>query len=101
MAIIEDKTTRANASKPLHNIIVENREKISISGVEDVESFDEENIVLHTQMGVLSLKGTDLHINKFNVETGELVIEGEIDELIYSDSDGYGKKRGLFSKMFG
>lgn len=101
MAILDDKTLKANASKPLHNIILENREKISISGVDDVESFDEESILLHTQMGMLSLKGVDLRIIKFNVDIGELVIEGGIDELVYSDNDGYLKKRGLFSKLFG
>lgn len=101
MALIEDKTAKANAGRPLHNLIVENREKISISGVEDVESFDEENMLIHTEMGLLSLKGANLHINKFNVESGELVIEGDIDEIVYSDGDGYGKKGGFFSKMFG
>lgn len=101
MAMIDDKAGKGAAGRPLHNLIVENREKISISGVEDVESFDEENMLIHTEMGLLSLKGAELHINKFNVESGELVIEGDIDEIIYSDSNGYGKKGGFFSKMFG
>ncbi len=102
MAALDDKNTmRTGASKPLHNIIVENREKISISGVDDVESFDEESIIVHTQMGMLTVKGADLHINKFNVDTGELIIEGELDEFAYSDDSGYGKKGGFFSRMFG
>mgnify|MGYP001410734350 CR=1 FL=1 len=97
MAIMDDKKNLAKAT--LHNIILENREKLSVSGVEDVESFDEESIVLYTQMGVLMVRGIHMRINKFNVDSGELVIEGDIDKIEYSDS-GPKQKGGLFSRMF-
>jgi len=100
MPLLDDKSYKT-AAKPQHNIVVENREKISISGVEDVESFDEENMIIHTQMGVINLRGSGLHLGKFSVDTGDLTIEGELDEIIYSDSGAYNKPRGLFSKMFG
>ena len=100
MSLLDEKNQK-NSIKPQHNIIVENREKISISGVEDVESFDEENMIIHTQMGIITLKGADLHLGKFSVDTGELTIEGELDEISYSDEGSYGKKEGFFSKMFG
>ena len=81
-----------------HNIILEDRKKLIVSGVIDIDSFDESLIVAFTDMGDLNIKGKDLHINKLNVETGELSVEGDISTLIYSDDtkiDG-----GFFSKLF-
>ena len=84
-----------------HNIIMENRKKISVSGVEDVDSFDEETVVIFTNMGLLTIKGTDLHINKLNIEAGDVAIEGEIDSFEYSDAEGKRSGgQGFFSKMF-
>ena len=54
MAVEEKRSIKA--SQPVHNLILENREKLSLSGVLDVESFDEQNIILHTEMGVLIVK---------------------------------------------
>lgn len=82
------------------NIIIENRRKLSISGVEDVDSFNEESIVLFTTMGMLTIKGQDLHINRLNIEIGDVAIEGLIDEMIYSDSDDKRDSSGFFSKLF-
>lgn len=100
MALIDERELK-NRGENVHNIILENRRKASISGVEEVDSFDETEMIIQTNMGTVSLRGENLHINKFNVDTGELVIEGDVDELIYHDESGYGKKSGLFSKMFG
>ena len=82
------------------NIIIENRNKISISGVEDVDCFDEDSIALITTGGTLIVKGNDFHINRLSVETGELIIEGNFDSCQFDD--GYrGKSKGsLFAKMF-
>ncbi len=82
-----------------HSLQLDNRERLSLSGVEDVESFDEESMVIATVQGVLLLSGSELHIQKYNVDSGELVIEGNIDELVY-DSATAGKK-GLFGRLFG
>ena len=60
--------------------------------------FDEENIVLITEMGELSIKGAKLHINKFSVENGELNVEGDISSLIYSNVQE--NQGGFFSKLF-
>ena len=100
--MIEDKRNVKVPSKTVvHNLIMENREKMSVSGVADVESFDEESIILHTDMGMLIVKGEDLHINKLNIESGELVIEGEICSCTYSDEDSSRSKGvGFFKKMF-
>lgn len=84
----------------LHSVHMENREKMTISGVEDVASFTEENIVLLTNMGTLTVKGNDLHINKLNVESGELVIDGSINLCEYSDKGMDNRSGGFFAKLF-
>ncbi|SHE77004.1 sporulation protein YabP [Caldanaerobius fijiensis DSM 17918] len=84
-----------------HNIFIENREKAKISGVIEVMSFNEDNINLSTNLGGLIIKGKDLHINKLNLDDGELIIEGTILSLTYtSKEDMKGRGKGLLSKMF-
>lgn len=88
-------------SKPkTHNIIMENREKLSISGVLDVGSFNTESVALETEMGMLTVKGDGLRISKLNLENAEMIIEGDIISCIYSDDDLRGKGFGLFGRMF-
>ncbi len=74
-------------SKNLHSIILEGRKKISISGVTDVDKFDENIVILFTNMGELTIKGSDLHVNDLSVENGEMNIEGEIDAFYYGDKN--------------
>lgn len=84
-----------------HSITMENREHISITGVNDVLSFDEESIVADTDMGIVMIKGMNLHVNKLNLEDGQLVIDGEMDSLEYSESNSFSKGKGsLLSKIF-
>lgn len=83
-----------------HNIILENRNQLSASGIEDVDSFDESSISMFTELGVLTVRGEDLHINKFSIETGELSIEGNIFGLAYSDDSGKKSGGGFFAKVF-
>ncbi len=90
------KSTRGEQS---HNIIVENRKRISISGVEDIESFNEEEIVLHTSMGVLIVSGENLHINKLSVDSGDTEITGEVSDLKYPENYGKSKGAGLLGKL--
>lgn len=81
-----------------HKITVENREKLSISGVEDVDSFDENEIQVYTSEGLLTIKGSELHMSNLNVESGEMCVEGEIDSLMYSNVES--SRGGFFSKLF-
>lgn len=81
------------------NVILEDRSKLSVTGVEDIDNFDESNFTALTCAGALVVRGTDLHINKLNVDTGELVVDGEIDSCVFNNSYG-GKSGGLFSKIF-
>ena len=86
-------------AKMAQNIILENRKSLTVSGVKDVDSFDERTVAMFTELGMLTVRGGSLHINKFNMESGELVLEGEIDSLTYSEQE----KRSagnLLSKLF-
>ena len=73
--------------KPVHNIILEERKKLSLSGVTDVDHFDENTVLLYTSMGEMTVKGSDLHVNGLSVESGEMTVEGEIKAIIYGDPD--------------
>lgn len=95
----EKKTVRTVKTETVHNLIMESRRKMSVSGVTDVESFNEDEIVLITGMGALIVKGGNLHINKLSVDSGEVSLEGEIDSLCYAQT-GRGKGAGILSRMF-
>lgn len=79
------------------NIIIENRSKMSVSGVEDVENFDDGAIALYTNRGMLTVRGAGLHIERLSLETGELAVEGTIDSLEYIDRAEGG---GFWSRLF-
>ncbi|MBQ2755593.1 MAG: sporulation protein YabP [Oscillospiraceae bacterium] len=81
-----------------HNVFLENRSMMNLSGVEDVDCFDEQTIRVFTNMGEMTVRGRGLHINKLSVDTGELSLEGKIDLLEYSDEQK--RSGGLFSKLF-
>ncbi|MBQ1183771.1 MAG: sporulation protein YabP [Clostridia bacterium] len=81
-----------------HGIILENRQKLSVSGVIDVIGFDEETVVLKTQLGDLTVKGNGLKVQSFAVETGGLLVEGNIAAIVYTENR---QKRGIASRLFG
>ncbi len=81
-----------------HNLILEERGHLTVTGVADIDSFDEETVVVYTEMGELTIRGSELHINKIDVEAGELNLEGEIDSLSYSDQPAV--RGGFFARMF-
>lgn len=94
-------TDEKKVPKPrVSNLILENREKLSISGVIDVESFNDECVIADTELGILVVKGIDLHINKLNIDSSELGIEGEILSMEYSDRENRSKGGGFFARMF-
>jgi sporulation protein YabP len=84
-----------------HSILMENREKVTITGVQDVDSFDEGMVLLVTDLGYITLHGIDLHISKLNLEEGQLIVEGEILGMEYSDNEGLRSKGGgFFGRIF-
>ena len=82
-----------------HSISLENREKLTITDVEDVVSFDEEKVLIETGMGLMTVHGSDFRIHKLNVDDGQLVVEGMIDEIQYSQNR-VKDQRGFFARMF-
>lgn len=83
---MKDKNITAQ-TKTNHSVIMENRRTMTISGITDVDSFDEKAIVLFTQLGELTIKGRELHIDTMSVETGDMVITGDIWSAVYGDRD--------------
>lgn len=82
-----------------HTVELVNRESAAFAGVTDVEAFNEEEVVLLTEMGVIVLAGEGLHIVKLNLDEGVLVVEGRIIALEYVQEQKSGKK-GLLSGLF-
>ena len=82
-----------------HSLILQDRHRLTVSGVEDVESFDESAVVLQTAGGLLILRGSALHIDKLSIEGGELLVTGRIDSLVYEDNAA--GRGGFFSRLFG
>lgn len=83
-----------------HTVILENKNQLSITQVEDVDTFDESRIVLFTAEDTIIVEGYDLHIKKLDVSGGELSITGEVTSLVYENRDGYGHKgKGFFKKI--
>ncbi len=81
------------------NLVLENREKLSISGVIDVLSFDDQVVIVETELGLLTVKGENIRINKLSIDTSEVVVEGEINNLAYSEKE-VEKKGSLLGKIF-
>jgi sporulation protein YabP len=96
--MVDDR--KQTLSNILQNVILENRGKLSISGVLDVLSFDDQIVILETELGLLNVKGDNLRINKLSIDTSEVIVEGDIISLAYSEKD-YEKKGGsLLGKIF-
>ena len=89
-----------NNSGILQNLILENREKLSISGVSDVLSFDDQIIIIETDLGLLTIKGENIRINKLSIDTSDVIIEGNINSLVYSNSDFQKKSGNILNKIF-
>ena len=98
--IDERKMSSSVNTNIIQNIILENREKITISGVLDVLSFDDQIIILETELGLLSIKGDSLKINKLSIDTGDVIVEGDIINLGYSEKDFERKNGSILGKIF-
>lgn len=84
----------------IQNLVLENRGKLSISGVLDVLSFDDQIVIIETELGLLTVKGEDLRINKLSIDTSEVVVEGDIYNMGYSEKEMDKKSTSFLSKIF-
>ena len=94
------KRDNLQTNNVIQNIVLENREKLSISGVLDVLSFDDQIIIVETELGLLTIKGEDLRINKLSIDTSETIVNGNIIQIAYSENTVDKKGEGIFSKIF-
>lgn len=83
-----------------HKLNLLNRSVGAITGVRDVKAFNEEEIVLETDMGMLSIKGTDLHVTRLTLEKGEVEVDGTVDSFIYTNAREPAAERGVFGRLF-
>lgn len=84
----------------VQNLILENRGKLNISGVLDVLSFDDQIVIVETELGLLNVKGENLRINKLSIDTSEVIVEGDIVSLAYSEKDTDKKGSSFLGKIF-
>ncbi|MBO5715702.1 MAG: sporulation protein YabP [Clostridia bacterium] len=91
--------TKGTNGKIVHNLVMNSREKLSIDGVKDIISFDENNVNLKTVCGDLYIEGENLHINVLNIEKGEVELTGKVSGLNYLDSNN-NEKSTLLSRIF-
>lgn len=95
--MLADERMKIHGSDTPHNVIMESRSRMSISGVEDVESFDDVSVSLITTQGIMTVRGAGLHIDRLSLETGELSIVGTVDSIQYFDDAPTG---GFWSRLF-
>ena len=86
-----------NIQNTPHQVTLEERKHLTVSGVEDVERFDETTIVLSTTQGMMTITGENLHIEKLSIDGGELKVEGEIEALAYEEERG--SQGGFFARL--
>ncbi|MBQ9937220.1 MAG: YabP/YqfC family sporulation protein [Oscillospiraceae bacterium] len=90
-------TVEKNTQKIPHNVIMSNREKLSLTGVTDVGKFDSNVVVCYLSSGELVIKGENLRVDSVNTTTGDMEVNGKINALIYTEQT---KTVGLISKIF-
>lgn len=95
---MEDLT---NVNKRAHKLILNNRRSCNLTGVNDVLSFYEHEIILETEQGMLMIKGMELHVNRLTLDKGEVDIDGRIDSFTYSEQSSMSAKgESLLSRLF-
>ena len=98
--VVEERKNMNSINNIIQNLVLENRNKLSVSGVKDVLSFDDQVVIMETELGLLTAKGENLKINKLSIDTQEVIVEGEISSLGYSEHTKKEQDGGLFSKIF-
>ncbi|MBD7915190.1 sporulation protein YabP [Clostridium sp. Sa3CUN1] len=95
-----EKKSEGRLEEPRGNIILENRKKLVLTGAEEVISFDDEKILLNTSLGFLTIKGSELKMNKLDVQNGDVIIVGNVSSIVYSGKEVKKEKESIISKLF-
>ena len=84
-----------------HKVMLVSRKTCTINGDVDVLSFDTGEVLLETDLGMLMIKGKELHVSRLSLDKGEVDVEGNVDSLTYSDIvTAREKTESFFSKLF-
>lgn len=84
-----------------HRLMLDNRGAGTVTGIREVVSFDENQVVLDTDLGLLTIKGKDLHVSRLTLEKGEVDLNGAIDSLSYSSNESLRKSgESMFARLF-
>ncbi len=90
-----------DTAKTVHRVVMEGRQKVEVTGVRDLLVFDETEVIMETSEGMLSIRGSDLHMSNLNLDQGLIGLAGEIEELLYDESGAAAKnKPGLMGRLF-
>ncbi len=81
----------------MHDMIIENRKKVTMTGITDVASFDEETIIAESECGEITIRGKNLKISRLSVDSGDMVVEGDVDSVLYAEGKATGS---FFSRVF-
>lgn len=95
MIMMEEKQ-----SAGVHRILLENRKKAVITGVQEIHSFNENEVLLLSEAGKILLKGEQLHVRKLNLEKGDAEVEGRVDSLSYLTRNAHKKDESILKRMF-
>ncbi len=98
--MVEERKYGTSNMNTVQNVILENRQKLSISGVVDVLSFDDQVVILDTELGMLTVKGENIRINKLSLDTSDVVVEGDISNINYNDKGMDKKDTSFLNKIF-
>ena len=91
--------TVTKAAETQHNITMEGRRRLSVSGVGDVESFNEEEVVMSSTSWTMIVRGSGMHMDRLSVDSGDVLITGRIDSISYEDEAPV--KEGFFKRLLG
>ena len=95
MIMMEEKQ-----SAGVHRGLLENRKKAVITGVQEIHSFNENEVLLLSEAGKILLKGEQLHVRKLNLEKGDAEVEGRVDSLSYLTRNAHKKDESILKRMF-
>ena len=85
---IKTQVQKAAKDRP-HIVSIDSRQKTVLTGINNVDSFNDVEIILDTVMGLLTIKGSSLHMSKLNLDTGDLIIDGQVDSFVYSEKQDF------------
>ena len=95
MIMMEEKQ-----SAGVHRVLLENRKKAVITGVQEIHSFNENEVLLLSEAGKILLKGEQLHVRKLNLEKGDAEVEGRVDSLSYLTRNAHKKDESILKRIF-